>query len=123
MSISTIENTGKELLREYMWYDVRRFYLEKKLEEEIIEFIYKFFESTIDLLVFLNDSGKYIVVETYSGQYFSKRLIKGICDKYNVTYEGCSKKVHIDYEGEETLSKLTYLFEIVKDYDEYSGWG
>lgn len=118
MSIWTIENTGKELLWEFRWYDVRRFYLEKKLEEEILDFINTFFDSTIDLNVFFNSSGKYIVIETYSRKYFSKRLINGICDKYKVTYEGCTKEVHVDYEEEETLFKLTYLFEIIKDYNE-----
>lgn len=121
MSVWTIENTGKDLLREFQWYDVRRFYLEKKLEDEIINFIDNFFESPIALNVFLNDSGKYIVVESYGRQYFPKKLINGMCDKYNVTYEGCTKEVHVDYDEEEMLSKLTYLFEIVKDYEEYNG--
>ena len=33
MGIWTIENIGKELLMEFQGYDVRKFYLEKKLEE------------------------------------------------------------------------------------------
>ena len=110
-----INNEGANLLREYRDCDTRRFYLEQKLEEEITDFIYDFVDHTVDLMVFFNNSGKYIVIETWSRSFFfTDELITRFCEKYKVTYEGVTKEVHTDYEGNESLGKITYLFEIIK---------
>lgn len=115
MAIWDIEKTGAALLREYRDYEVRKFHLEKKLEEEIENFIYSFIDYPLDLLVFFNDAGKYIIIETWSRKtFFTEEMITRFCEKYNVTYEGVTTEIHTDYEENKSIGKITYLFEIIK---------
>ena len=115
MALWDIDKTGGELLREYRDYTIRRFRLEEKLKNEIEDFIYSYIDYPLDLIVFFNDAGKYIIIESWSRQtFFTDEMITTFCAKYKVTYEGCTKEVHTDYEGYESLGKITYLFEIIK---------
>lgn len=110
-----IQTEGAELLREYRDTDAKRFYLEQKLQEEIEDYIYSSVDYTIDLNVFFNDRGKYIIIESWGRRFFfNDELITRFCEKYKVTYEGVTREIHTDYEGNESLGKITYLFEIIK---------
>lgn len=111
------EINSSRLLREYREAKVKSFLLERLLLEELETFFADLEnrpESYYD--IFLNDSGKYIVVDDYSRREpLSKDILSQICRKYNVTFEGITKEVHTDYEGYESIQKVTYLFELIKN--------
>lgn len=108
--------SSSELLRKYREAKVNSFLLEQLLVEEIESFFLDLNnrpEPYYD--VFLNDAGKYIVVDDYSRREpLSKELLNKICKKYNVTFESITKEICEDYEGYESVNKVTYLFEIIK---------
>ena len=68
----------------------------------------------IDL--FLNDSGKYIVFHVHNPERFkfTDEFIKEFCREYKVTFEGITKELHEDYEGNTQEQLYTYVFEIIK---------
>jgi len=109
--------SSSDLLREYREATVKSFRLERLLIEELENFFADLEnrpESYYD--IFLNDSGKYIVVDDYSRREpLNQDILSRICRKYNVTFEGVTKEVHTDYEGYETIQKVTYLFELIKN--------
>ena len=109
------EKTGAELLRAYRDSEIASFLYKSKLLEEIEKFVYDFHEFIHGaFFVFLNDNGKYIIINNYNQMEFSEEFIKQFCDKYQVTYEGVTREMHEDYEGNEYIGMLTYLFEIIK---------
>ena len=110
------DETGAKLLRKYRFYDIDSFLLRRKLEEELENFVYRYFDEPIGFEVFLNDSGKYIVFYNWSKQHFPKQLIDDLCKEYNVTFESETVEYCTDYEGNTSKGQITYLFEIVKDY-------
>ena len=117
MLVDGKEISSSELLRKYREAKVQSFHLERLILDELESFFADLEnrpESYYD--IFLNDSGKYIVVDDYSRREpLSNDILSKICRKYNVTFEGVTKEVHTDYEGYESIGKVTYLFELIKN--------
>lgn len=111
------EISSRELLRQYREAKITSFHLERLIIEELESFFIDL-ENRPDSYydIFLNDNGKYIVVDDYSRREpLSEDILNKICRKYNVTFEGITKKIHTDYEGYEIIEKVTYLFELIKN--------
>ena len=109
------EKTGAELLRAYRNSEIASFLYKQKLIDEIEQFTYDFHDFVNNaFFVFLNDSGKYIIFNSYNRMGFSEEFIKQICDRYEVTYEGVTREIHEDCEGNESIGVLTYMFEIIE---------
>lgn len=108
---------GAELLRAYREYDINRFVAQQELIEQIEDFVYKIHEDyNLSFDLFLNDSGKYIVFHVHNPERFkfTEEFIKEFCREYKVTFEGITKEIHEDYEGNAQEQLYTYVFEIIK---------
>ena len=107
--------TGKELLWEYREYDVGSFLLREKLVNEITDFFNRLIDTPVVLDVFLNDSGKYIVVVNYSNRgEITENMVNEFCKEYGVRLDHITTEVLSNYEGFEMEGNVTYLFEIIK---------
>lgn len=99
-------------LVEYRELVAKKFLLEQEIVDKVTDYIYDHFEEPISFFVFLNLGGKYIVIENLSKQFFTKELINGFCKHFKVDYEGCTVENSIDYEGNKSINKITYCFEV-----------
>ena len=118
-----INMNSDELLREYRHHNIKATMAEIELEKRIDNF---FMENAPDYFVthFMNDSGKYIVLEYYApfvdGGYdcLSDEVLRKFCEEFKVTCESVSKKCnYIDPLNENYKSQsneFTTLFEIIK---------
>lgn len=117
MMVDGKEISSSELLRKYREARIQSFHLERLILDELESFFYDLEnrpESYYD--IFLNDNGKYIVIDDYSRREpLSNDIISRICRKYDVTFESVTKQVTTDYEGYESIDKVTYLFELIKN--------
>lgn len=107
---------GAELLRKYREYSIESFLLERKLIDEIEDFFYTKIDNHMAAFdVFINDSGKWIVVSDYNNYgNLTEAIVEEFCKKYNVTLDHITTEHTTDYEGNKSLGNVTYLFEIVK---------
>ncbi|MBQ6219958.1 MAG: hypothetical protein IJH63_00685 [Methanobrevibacter sp.] len=107
--------SGAELLRMYRESEINSFLYKHDLTDEIEEFTHGFYDDyNVTFDVFLNDSGKYIVFHLYNPKEFSDEFVDRFCEKYKVTFEGVTREIHEDYEGNKSIGLVTYLFEIIK---------
>lgn len=107
--------TGAELLKKYRATEIKSFLYKHYLLSEIEDFTMSFHDFPINtFFVFLNDSGKYIVFNNYNKMEFSDEFIRSFCRKYNVSYEGLTREIHEDDEGNKSMGMITYIFEIIK---------
>ena len=108
--------TGAELLRKYRECNVNSFILHRALLEEMEDFIYQNIDDHVMAIdVFTNDSGKWIVIKTYTDNgAINREVITAFCKEYGVTLDHITKEVNVDYEGNKSKGNSTYLFEIIK---------
>lgn len=110
------EYTGAELLRKYREYDIMSFHLERKLIDEMENFFVERFNSPLFALdIYLNDSGKWIVINEYSNYgHITQAMVEEFCKEYKVTLDHITEEQIIDYEGNRSKGNIKYLFEIIK---------
>lgn len=108
--------TGAELLRKYREYNVESFFLERKLIDEIENFFVERFNSPLFALdIYLNDSGKWIVINEYSNYgHITPAMVEEFCKEYKVTLDHITEEQIVDSEGNKSKGNVKYLFEIIK---------
>lgn len=102
-------------MRKYRETEIKSFLYKHDLLSEIEDFTMSFQDFPNNtFFVFINDSGKYIVFNNYNKMEFSDEFIRSFCRKYNVSYEGLTREIHEDDEGNKSMGMITYIFEIIK---------